>query len=264
MRKRIIGIAAGALLLAGTASGTAFAVNGAHGTAGAGSISLATGFHACIAPGNQIKNNALYPNDAAHPLECGGVNDVLYAWPSLKSAQEGMQDLSDRIEALSTVVNGKQDALSPVSVASLNPAGYVTLTHVGGTISDKVTPTTADVTLSPGTYRVDFNETFSRLLPAAAGTPETYGTAVLWLDKNNDGIYNWQNGEGAGTAQTGAIAKTPTGSIEASANQTRIVTVTATTVLRGGAFGYNSDTGQYGTGTGNFGASPDLTVTRIK
>ncbi len=144
-----------------------------------------------------------------------------------------------------------------VNLTSLGTDGAVTLTHVGGRIGDPgfATPLTDEVTLPAGTWQYSFYADGHRA-NAGADNPtgnETRLTDFLWADMNGDNAYNWQTNEALGdTVQTGPIAVTPTGSIEASATGTGIITLTAPTKVQLGGFGYNSDTGQFGTGTGDF------------
>lgn len=153
-------------------------------------------------------------------------------------------------------LSGKQN----VAVDGPLSADGTVLTHVGGPIATGITPITQDVTLPAGTYEVLAYGDFSRKAGTGADNPAgngTYGTMVVWGDKNNDGVYDWQNGEQiAGTAQTGALPVTPTGSIEQSTSINDVFTLTQATTVRLGGFGYNSNTGSYGTvgqpGAGDF------------
>lgn len=151
---------------------------------------------------------------------------------------------------------GQNELISLTTAAPLSADGTV-LTHVGGPIKTGVTPITQDVTLPAGTYRVTAYADFSRKAGTGVDNPagnSTYGTVVVWGDKNGDGLYDWADGEQiAGTAQTGAVPVTPTGSIEQSTSINDIFTLTETTTVRLGGFGYNSNTGSYGT-TGQPGA----------
>lgn len=154
---------------------------------------------------------------------------------------------------------GKDAVVSLTTVNPLSADGTV-LTHIGGTISSGITPVTQAVTLQPGTYQVTAYADFSRKAGTGQDNPAgngTYGTLVVWGDKNNDGVYDWQNGEQiAGTAQTGALPITPTGSIEQSTSINDVFTLTEPTKVLLGGFGYNSNTGSYGTvgqpGAGDF------------
>jgi hypothetical protein len=139
--------------------------------------------------------------------------------------------------------------------------GQVVLTNIGGKIADGITPLTEDLTLPAGTYQLTAYGDFSRKAGTGGDNPtgnQTYGSLSIWVDVNNDGHYDWQTGEDGGTVQTGALPITPTGSIEQAATEQQILTVPAgqTYHVRLGGFGYNSNTGSYGTvgqpGAGDF------------
>jgi hypothetical protein len=153
---------------------------------------------------------------------------------------------------------GADAIVSVQSAAGLDPAG-VALTNVGGPIKTGVTPLTGVLHLAAGTYQINAYGDFSRKAGTGADNPagnSTFGTLAVWEDRNSDGIYDWADGENGGTVQTGALPITPTGSIEQSATLTEIITLSAATDVRLGGFGYNSDTGSYGTagqpGAGDF------------
>lgn len=148
-------------------------------------------------------------------------------------------------------------SVSVTTAAPLSADGTV-LTHVGGRVGDPgfATPLTAAVTLQPGTYQYTLYADFSRRAGTGADNPagnNTYGTAFLWADVNGDNAYDWKTNEAlGGTVQTGAVPVDPTGSIEQPANGVGVFTLTTATKVLVGGFAYNSDTGQYGTGTGYF------------
>jgi hypothetical protein len=138
-----------------------------------------------------------------------------------------------------------------VTLTSLNN-GTTTLTHVGGAIASPgfATPLTSEATIPAGTWQYSFYADGHRQGPGTDNPVgnETRLTDFLWADLDNDTAYNWQTGEALGdTVQTGPIALTPTGSIEASATGTGIITLTKPTTVQLGGFGYNSNTGSYGT-----------------
>ncbi|MFC1418327.1 hypothetical protein [Streptacidiphilus cavernicola] len=163
-------------------------------------------------------------------------------------------------------------------IAADNVSGAVPLGQVGGAIKTGVTKLTEAVILQPGTYQVTASGVFYRKAGTGAqgdaGVPNTYGTLVIWEDLNNDGVYDWNGtpSENAGTIQTGAIPRMTSDSfgstIEASANQTSVITVTQPdTRLYLGGFGYNDDTSGYGTaggpGAGDFAVVPSMTVQKL-
>lgn len=168
---------------------------------------------------------------------------------------------------------GADGANAVVSIQSADAlaAGGGVLTHVGGPIKTGVTPLTATLHLTAGTYQLNAYGDFSRKAGTGADNPAgngTYGTLAVWEDKNSDGIYDWAAGENGGTVQTGALPITPSGSIEQSATLTEIVTLSAPTDVLLGGFAYNSDTSAYGTagqpGAGDFSVlAPRLTAEKL-
>jgi Collagen triple helix repeat (20 copies) len=141
-----------------------------------------------------------------------------------------------------------------------SPATRTSLDKIGGPIAAGVTKLSEAVVLEEGSYLVAANGVFYRKA-ADATAPTTYGTLVLWLDRDDDGVYDWQEDEGAGTAFTPEIPQNPLR--EASTSQTRVVTVEDTTKLYLGGFGYNDDQSGYGTDPDGFEVSPSLSVVKL-
>lgn len=156
------------------------------------------------------------------------------------------------------VAGPKGDAAPVTTITTLNPLTDQTyLTNVGGAIRTGAVAVTESKTLPAGTYQVDIYGDFHRNGTGAddAAGNETRGSLFLWTG-STDGTYDWASSptDALGhTYQTGPIAKTPTGSDEASAGGSFIVVLTSPTVVRLGAFAYNSNTSAYGTGTQAFG-----------
>jgi hypothetical protein len=182
---------------------------------------------------------------------------------------DAVVDLEGYYSADATVVTA--------SAATTAVGGAVPLKQIGGAIRTGITPLTQAVTLQPGTYQVTASGVFHRAagtgLSTDATVPDTYGTLVIWEDLNGDGLYDGNStpSENAGTAQTGAIprmAVATTSTIDASANQTAVITVTQpdTKVYLGG-FGDNDDTSDYGTagaaGAGDFSVVPSMTIQKV-
>lgn len=277
MRKKVIaGIGVAAVVAAG---GTLLGTTIAGAETG---VSTANGYAACIASGNHLKNNQIFP--ISRTPRCAA-NETLYTWPSDKGTTQALETLKSNIEAnfgneldakadksdvdaLSSELDGKQDQLTTqnaLQAAETAPDGGVPIAHVGGTIATGVSKLTRGIELEAGhTYLLQGNAIFHRHTnPAPAGSPETYGTLVLWADNNGNSVYDWKTGESLGSAQTGAIAKPVGGSIEASASLSYIVTPEADTTLYLGGFAYNSDQSSWGSGT-EFSAAPSLQVTTLK
>lgn len=139
------------------------------------------------------------------------------------------------------------------STTALNN-GDTTLTNVGGKIATLYTPLTGKLHLDAGTYTYTLYGDFHRQAGTGADNPagnQTYGTVFIWTDTNNDGVYDWQNGEGVGqTVQTPAVPidAATTSSIEQSGSGTGVITVPANGEdVQVGGFAYNTNSGSYGT-----------------
>jgi hypothetical protein len=150
--------------------------------------------------------------------------------------------------------DGQNAVASITTAAPLDGASGTVLTHVGGRIGDPgfATPLTEAVTLQPGIYQYTMYADFSRKPGTGQDNPagnNTYGSVFLWADKDGNNAYDWKTGGEAlgGTIQTGAVPVDPTGSIEQPGNGVGIITITAPTKVQVGGFGYNTNTGQYGT-----------------
>jgi Collagen triple helix repeat (20 copies) len=141
-----------------------------------------------------------------------------------------------------------------------DPSARTPLANIGGPIATGVTVLNSVALPEAGSYLVAANGVFYRKT-ADENAPTTYGVLVLWLDSDGDNVYDWQTGEGEGTAFTPAIP--PQIFREASTGQTQVVTVNGPTTLRLGGFGYNHDQSGYGTDPDGFEVASSLSVVKL-
>jgi len=93
--------------------------------------------------------------------------------------------------------NGVQEdlaAANKVEVATAKMSDATTIEHIGGPINANNTPLDTKLTLKPGTYLVTVDGSFFN--DAGDLGADVYPQLSLWLDKNPDGEFDWQDDEG--------------------------------------------------------------------
>lgn len=129
----------------------------------------------------------------------------------------------------------------------------VVITNIGGPIATNGTKLSAvDLVLPAGTYLVQVSGQVDRTTAAATPGKATQPQLSLWFDNNNDGVFQWQTGEGS-ISPNGTIPDTKDRSV--TVNGQTMVTLTASTHLKLIAFGYNADTSAAGGGELTVGAA---------
>lgn len=68
---------------------------------------------------------------------------------------------------------------------------------IGGPIKDNGTQLSPDLVVQPGSYKVEISGQIDREVNAATPGKGTQPQISLWLDLDNDGVFEWQDGEGS-------------------------------------------------------------------
>lgn len=135
------------------------------------------------------------------------------------------------------------------------------VTTVGGPIQTGVTKLPTAITLQPGTYLVEVSAQFQRTVAAAAGDPVVRPQVSMWLDKDGNDEYNWNDGEAVYKAASPSTVLPVVANRHASVSTQSRVTVTEPTKIQVGAFAYADD--QSSTGSGQF-AVTSATLTALR
>lgn len=163
----------------------------------------------------------------------------------------------DRILAHSVTTNEVTTDVM-MSLYSADQASNVLVDKIGGPIATNGT-VLADIDLPVGldrSYLVNLSGQFDRTTAAAHPGAGTKVQLSLWWDKDNDGVFEWQNCAAGVTANCGEGLVSPNAPI--SDTKDRSATVQQQYVLKSGTldgshlkvigFGYNDDTSAYGSG----------------
>jgi hypothetical protein len=128
---------------------------------------------------------------------------------------------------------GKDGVVAPLSASLATPKA---IANIGGPINAGYTDLNTSKTLPAGTYIVTVDAAFES---ATAGDPtvEVYPQVSLWIDKNHDGVFKWQDGEG--DISPNAIMPVAANRHISTSGITQ-VTLTETTKVGLVAFGYTS------------------------
>lgn len=122
----------------------------------------------------------------------------------------------------------------------------VVIANIGGPIATNGTKLSdVDLVLPAGTYLVQVSGQVDRTTAAATPGKQTQPQLSLWFDKNNDGVFQWQTGEGS-ISPNGTIPDTKDRSV--TLNGQTLVTLDVATHVKLLAFGYNADTSSAGGG----------------
>lgn len=154
------------------------ALNSRATAVGVGAVALAllaggTGYAAGEITSRDIKNDT---------IRSGDVNDGtlklrdLHGWTKKKLGQDN-------------------DSLADIQAETLR-VDRKTIDNIGGPINDNNTDLEVGLTLKPGTYLVTVDGSFISDVAAGEGTPAVYPQLSLWIDRNHDGDFQWQNDEG--------------------------------------------------------------------
>lgn len=112
------------------------------------------------------------------------------------------------------------------------------ITNIGGPINNNATKLGTDLTLPAGTYQISVDGDFISDTAAADGAPAIYPQLSLWLDKDKDGEFRWQDGEGSISPN----ALMPTGkNMHIQVSGTTTITLAEETSVSLLAFGYAED-----------------------
>lgn len=116
MRKKLAGLAVAAVTGAAVVgAGAAFAA----GSGGDDHQATEAGYHVCINPDSTIKHNAIWPNDAAHPLVCHN-GSQLYSWLSKQNVNGHFRTDEAALAAVAASVGNLKDALASATDPSLH------------------------------------------------------------------------------------------------------------------------------------------------
>ncbi len=136
------------------------------------------------------------------------------------------------------------------------PAGQVEIFHqamaagtkianVGGSINTNNTNLNTQLTLAPGTYLVTVDGSFFADEAELGGDAVIYPQISLWIDKNGDNEFRWQDGEGD-ISPNAVLPKTAERHIAVSGNT--VITLTEETKVGLLAFAYTSTQNDEGAG----------------
>lgn len=120
---------------------------------------------------------------------------------------------------------------------------------IGGPIAANGTQLSPDLVVPPGKYLVTVSGQIDRTVAASDPGKATQPQISLWFDNDNDGVFEWQDGEGS-ISPNGTIPDAKNRSVTVSG--TTVVTITEETHAKLIGFGYAVD----GSGAG----SNELTV----
>ena len=172
LSSRITAVALGAVLLVGV------------GATGATAAKLITG--------SQIKDGTITAADVA--------NNSLRGTDIADSSLTG-KDIYDGTVGLYDLNKATQNYLRPQSgtkgVWAVRASGDDTIEHIGGSINANNTDLNTKMTLPAGRWLVHVDGTFESATAAADPAVDVYPQLSLWLDRNGDDEFRWQEDEGS-------------------------------------------------------------------
>ncbi|MGH3384889.1 MAG: collagen-like triple helix repeat-containing protein [Nocardioidaceae bacterium] len=133
-----------------------------------------------------------------------------------------------------------------------------TIEHIGGTINTRATYLDTSVELPAGKYLVQVDGAFSSASDAADKTVDVYPQLSLWLDRNDDGQFRWQEEGDISPNAVMPVAKNR----HISVNGTTVVDLDEDTTVGLLGFGYTSTQGSERSGEINV-VRAMLTATKI-
>lgn len=136
------------------------------------------------------------PGDAELQAGTVGKKDLsanLLTWLGQQAGQGPKGDKGDKGDDGEAGAPGK-DGVFTLQASSL--AAPKPVEHIGGPINDNATNLGVDLTLPAGSYVVTVDGAFSSDAAAADPSVDVWPQLSLWLDRNGDGAFRWQDGEG--------------------------------------------------------------------
>lgn len=182
-----------------------------------------------------IKNETIKSKDVKDgTLKGGDVKDGTLTGADVTDGSIGLADLAPAARgaaAQGVGVNGTE-------VATLG--NDVVIAKIGGPINDNNTNLNTALTLPAGTYLVTVDGAFESSVDASDASVDVFPQLSLWLDKNGDNAFRWQDGEGDISPNT----LMPTvKNRHRSVSGTTVITLTAPTKVGLLAFGYDENQG---------------------
>lgn len=126
-----------------------------------------------------------------------------------------------------------------VDVVSASLGSPVVIEHIGGPINDRNTDLDVGLTLEPGTYLVTVSGAFISEVEYS-GSATVWPQLSLWLDRNGDGTFQWQEGEGDISPNAVMPAQADR---HISVSGSSVITLDAPTYVGLLGFGYDSEQG---------------------
>jgi hypothetical protein len=128
---------------------------------------------------------------AAGQIDSGDIENNSVRSVDVKNGDLKLKDMSDW-----TLKNLSRDSDSFADTTGNALADPMTIEKIGGPINDNNTNLDVGVTLEPGRYVVTVDGSFISDQAAGEGTPAVYPQLSLWIDRNDDGNFQWQALEG--------------------------------------------------------------------
>ncbi|TNM48252.1 hypothetical protein FHP29_01705 [Nocardioides albidus] len=180
-----------------------------------------------------IKNETIRSKDVKDgTLKGKDVKDGALTGADLTDGSIGLADLAPAARSGAAPGIG----INGTEVATL--ADDVVIAKIGGPINDNNTDLHTALTLPAGQYLVTVDGAVESSADAVAPMIDVFPQLSLWLDKNGDGEFRWQDGEGDISPNTLMPAVK---NRHRSISGTTVITLTATTKVGLLAFGYASD-----------------------
>ncbi len=190
---------------------------------------------ASVITSKDIKNETIKSKDIKdNTIQSRDVKDGSLVGADIADGSIGLADLAPGARGAAAAqgvgVNG-------VEVVTL--AAPTVIAKIGGPINDNNTNLNTALTLPAGKYLVTVDGAFESAAAAVNADVDVFPQLSLWLDKNGDNKFRWQDGEGSISPNT----LMPTAkNLHRSVSGTTVITLTAPTKVGLLAFGYASDT----------------------
>jgi hypothetical protein len=131
-----------------------------------------------------VKNNSLTGQDIKNgSLGMKDLNDFTTAKINKRGPQGPKGDQGEQ---------GEQGPAGDLGLVHDELAAPVAIEKIGGPINDNATKLGTGVTLAAGTYLVTVDGAFMSDAPAADPAVNVWPQLSLWIDKNDDGAFRWQ------------------------------------------------------------------------
>lgn len=128
---------------------------------------------------------------AAGQINSGDIKDNSVRSVDVKDGNLKLKDLSEW-----TKKNLSEDNDSFAETTGNVLADAKTIESIGGPINNNNTDLEVGITLKPGRYVVTVDGAFISDQAAGEGAPAVYPQLSLWIDRNHDGGFQWQQDEG--------------------------------------------------------------------